>query len=229
MKTYTHSKSNATNIESAKVIRGSLLMTVLIVKKVIIPVSTFSVNEFIDIISRFQIILLTTLSLLLLNVSETNAQTLQWQKQYNGPSSLLDEATKVKTDASGNVYVTGVSQLDILTVKYNAAGVQQWTRRYNKTYVDYYDATHSTIDKATDLQIDGSGNIYVTGYVYYDDFDFPSLQIVTIKYNSSGTVLWEKTSTYLTTKPEDIQDPRSFIDAAGNIYTVVSYSSSIDE
>jgi hypothetical protein len=53
MKTNTHSKSNTTSAESAKVIRGGLLMAILIVKKIIIPISSFSVNELIDVLSRF--------------------------------------------------------------------------------------------------------------------------------------------------------------------------------
>ena len=55
----------------------------------------------------------------------------------------------------------------------------QWIARYDGS-VNYH-------DKATDIALDGAGNVYVTGYSYgsiaYYDY-------ATIKYNSSGDTLW---------------------------------------
>ncbi len=88
-------------------------------------------------------------------------------------------------DGSGNVYVTGESagsgtSRDYATIKYNSSGVQQWVARYNgpgnsNDFADY------------SLVVDGSGNVYVTGYSLgsgtLDDY-------ATIKYNSSGVQQW---------------------------------------
>ena len=61
-------------------------------------------------------------------------QTLTWDKQYDGPNHLSDFGVKVKTDASGNVYALANSEGDLLTIKYNAVGVQQWAVRYDSLF-----------------------------------------------------------------------------------------------
>ncbi|MEO0083819.1 MAG: SBBP repeat-containing protein, partial [candidate division WOR-3 bacterium] len=87
-------------------------------------------------------------------------------------------------DGSGNVYVTGYSwgsgtSYDYATIKYNSQGVEQWVARYN--------GPGNIWDWAYAIAVDGSGNVYVTGYSYgsgtYGDY-------ATIKYNSSGQVEW---------------------------------------
>jgi hypothetical protein len=63
----------------------------------------------------------------------------QWTATYNGPANQDDAAVGLGLDQTGNVYVTGTSfagrdpigEEDYLTIKYNSAGVQQWTARYN--------------------------------------------------------------------------------------------------
>jgi uncharacterized delta-60 repeat protein len=98
----------------------------------------------------------------------------QWVARYNGPGNSYDAATIVAVDGAGNVYVTGTSEgsgtfADYATIKYNAAGVQQWVARY--------DGPGNSIDWATALAVDGAGNVYVTGNF-------------TIKYNAAGIQQW---------------------------------------
>jgi uncharacterized delta-60 repeat protein len=107
---------------------------------------------------------------------------LLWSQRYNGTSNSLDFAYCVKTDASGNSYVTGRSTqsgagYDFVTIKYNTNGVQQWLAKYNGPSNDD--------DEAFDLVLDASGNVYVTGSTYYSVQDF-----ATVKYNSSGVQQW---------------------------------------
>jgi hypothetical protein len=85
-------------------------------------------------------------------------------------------------DQTGNAYVTGISfagpdpigEEDYLTIKYNPAGVQQWTARYNEPV--------SEPDRATAIAVDKAGNSFVTGYS-----QGVGLDIATVKYNASET------------------------------------------
>jgi uncharacterized delta-60 repeat protein len=103
---------------------------------------------------------------------------------YNGD----DFANAIAVDGSGNIYVTGSSynsdsdikdDWDYATVKYNSEGQEQWVARYN--------GPGNSSDEATAIAVDGSGNVYVTGYskgsdTYYD--------YATVKYNSEGQEQW---------------------------------------
>jgi hypothetical protein len=114
---------------------------------------------------------------------DTNGN-LKWKWRYNGPANGMDEASALAVDGSGNVYVTGYSGgdgtgEDYATIKYNAAGIQQWVQRYN--------GPGNSDDLASALAVDGSGNVYVTGYSGGDGTD---IDYTTIKYSPSGKPQW---------------------------------------
>lgn len=127
-------------------------------------------------------------TLIFTGVMLCNAQVSQeWVARYHFYSD--DQARDIAVDDSGNVYVTGKSEVytpggakpDYATVKYNSAGILQWVQRYNGAANEY--------DEATSIAVDDSGNVYVTGFsrsgstAIYNDF-------ATIKYNSSGIQQW---------------------------------------
>ena len=136
----------------------------------------------------------------------------QWTARYNPPTNGSEDVRDITIDASGNVYVTGTSNVpvtftDILTVKYNSAGTELWTARYTGI-------GGGNNDYGVSVAVDASGNVYVTG----TSFGGPSLglDIVVLKYNSNGTLIWD----YRFTGPDGLDDEASkmVLDAAGNVY-----------
>jgi hypothetical protein len=125
-------------------------------------------------------------------------------------------------DGSGNVYVTGYSygsetDDDYATIKYDPDGNQLWVQTYNGpgNYSDY----------AYAIAVDGSGNVYVTGYSYGSETDD---DYATIKYDPDGNQLWVQTYN----GPGNYSDYAYAIavDGSGNVYvTGVSYGSGTDD
>ena len=142
---------------------------------------------------------------------------LQWLSRYNGPTNGTDEASSMFLDASGNVYVTGLSHNNITfyseyaTVKYNSSGIQQWASVYN--------GPGNGSDVAKSIAADASGNVYVTGY---SEGIGSNADYATIKYNSAGDSVWVKRYN----GPGNAFDAANSlaIDALGNVY-VTGYSS----
>jgi len=138
------------------------------------------------------------------------AGSVLWTGRYNGPGNLDDDAYLVKVDNSGNVYVSGASTgsgtgLDYCVVKYNSAGVQQWAARYN--------GPGSGTDEVYSLQVDNSGNVYITGY---SNGGATGDDVCTIKYNSAGAEQWVKR--YNGTANNDDYGNSISIDNSGNSY-----------
>ena len=103
---------------------------------------------------------LLTLAMVCLMLAPAMAQTQQWTAKFNGKANGNDIATSLVTDASGNVYVTGVANNgstgdDYVTIKYNSNGARQW--------VATYDGPGSGDDVPNSIFVDKSGNVYVTG------------------------------------------------------------------
>ena len=136
--------------------------------------------------------------------------TLRWIARYNGPIGDYDRANAITIDDSGNVYVTGTSDggssgsgdpyFDYATLKYNNSGVVQWIKRYK--------GFGTSNDEAKAIEVDMTGNVFVTGISYYN--------YVTIKYNAAGDTLWIRSYN----GPADWLDEANdmAIDDLGNVY-----------
>jgi uncharacterized delta-60 repeat protein len=133
---------------------------------------------------------------------------LLWRAAYDGGKT--DQAAAMVLDDSGNVYVTGSSQLessgwDFLTVKYDSNGTQLWARRFN--------GAANRDDQASAIAVDAKGNVFVTGKSRNASTNY---QYATIKYDKAGNQLWVQT--YVGPGATE-DDPISIaVDGEGNAY-----------
>jgi hypothetical protein len=107
-----------------------------------------------------------------------------WVRRYDGPGNDGDWAQAISVGGSGDVYVTGASHelridTDYTTIKYYPNGDTAWVRRY--------DGPGNGEDWAQAISVDGSGNIYVSGYSYGAG---TNVDYATIKYHPNGNTAW---------------------------------------
>ena len=122
----------------------------------------------------------------------------QWETFYNGTAGYHDVPSAIAIDPQGNILVTGASPgtiggldsaEDYLTIKYNSAGNEIWTQRYNGNTL----FTNIRTDVPTDMVVDDLGNVYVTGTSAPDGG--ANQNCLTIKYDGDGNQLWTARNT----------------------------------
>lgn len=150
----------------------------------------------------------TTLALLLLACFPGRAGAIaeEWARRYAGTGGEADEAVEIKTDPDGNAYVTGWSwgaganRYDIVTVKYDPSGNEEWVRVYDRS---------GSWDQGKGIAVDDAGNAYVIGY--------SDGAQVTIKYTTDGDEEWAAVypagSLLSFNKNQDVE-----VDEGGNVY-----------
>ncbi len=150
--------------------------------------------------------------------SEVSATPLAWTgtKQFGTAGS--DKAWGVGTDTTGNIYLAGETAggldgntsaglLDLFLVKYNAAGIKQWTRQLGT----------SANETARGLAVDGSGNIYLTGWTgggLDGNVSAGSDDLFLVKYDAAGVKQWTR---QLGTTAVD-EAFAVAVDGSGNVY-----------
>jgi hypothetical protein len=134
-----------------------------------------------------------------------SAGTLLWQETIGG--ALDDKAVAVDVDAAGNIFLA-CSTLswnllgDMLIMKLDSTGAILWQRTWSYFATEY----------PTNLVVDGGGNVYVVGQA--DSFGSGDNDAILIKYDTLGTLLWEKR---WAGAGVDIATDVGF-DASGNVY-----------
>ena len=134
-----------------------------------------------------------------------------WVARYNLGGFNYEEARAIAVDASGNVYVTGLSSSssgnNYVTFKYDAANG-------NQLWMAWYDGGNG--DDPCAIAVDASGNAYVTGYSFNSALN---PDYATVKYNAGGTEQW--VARYDAGGYDYAQ--AIALDASGNVY-VTGYS-----
>jgi len=146
-----------------------------------------------------------------------------WTRPYQGAGNELPYG--VISDSIGNCYITFSSgpdfgPYDIITIKYNPQGVQQWIKTYN----------NGGNDNPRDIIMDKQGNVYICG--------FSGNESLIIKYNPQGDTIWTRKYTsanysfYATSITLDIQNniiiggSRVHTTNGGVVYFTIKYDSS---
>ncbi len=117
-------------------------------------------------------------------IKYTSAGAPHWPVRYDGPGVSFDVVDAMTVDGLGNVYAAGgsyssYSSMDMIVVKYNSAGMQQWIAKYGGIGQSY--------EEARAIALDREGNILVTGI----GFNLLSVvDYVTVKYAPDGTQMW---------------------------------------
>jgi len=134
-----------------------------------------------------------------------------WTKTYNGPAPAPggnDEGHGIAVDGSGNVYVSGCEydtsgKQNIWVRKYTSGGDEVWTTTYNGIF--------NGSDEGYGIAVDGSGNIYVTGFQEVSG----TLEIWVRKYDSDGNEVWTRTQGG---PPAERSGSGIAVDGSGNVY-----------
>ena len=109
----------------------------------------------------------------------------QWNRTWGG--SNWDLGWGVAVDSLNNVYLAGetgnlvVGSGDIVLVKYDSLGVQQWNRTWDENDGDF----------AKGVAVDSSDNVYLVGWT--DNFGIYGSNMVLVNYDSFGVQQWNRT------------------------------------
>jgi len=130
-----------------------------------------------------------------------------WVARFNSPENLDDIAYDLEVDDAGNVYVTGICDkggwLDVAIIKYNSERNSLW-QRYLDVDVQPYTMSY--------IELDSEDNVYVS-CTTIDSEDPGFYIVVTRKYDSLGTELWEASSYPYNSYLSDLE-----VDDNGNVY-----------
>ncbi|MEO6709615.1 MAG: hypothetical protein ABI054_12125, partial [Planctomycetota bacterium] len=127
--------------------------------------------------------------------SATAQVQLVWSRDYDSPQAQADWGYRAATDSAGNVIVVGRSlnpsvgvppmppTEDAITLKYDSAGTLLWDRRFDHI---------GGADQARDVLVATDASVYTIGYSSgYVSSNYVT-DMVVLKYDASGTLLWTR-------------------------------------
>jgi hypothetical protein len=150
----------------------------------------------------------------------------QWTRQLGTASGEMGAG--VATDGGSNIYVTGATlggldgntnagEVDLILVKYDSAGIKQWTRQLGT----------ASIEMGAGVATDGGGNIYVTGATLGGldgNTNAGDADLILVKYDPSGIKHWTR---QLGTASDDGGSDVA-VDNSGNIFVTGSTEGGLD-
>jgi hypothetical protein len=160
------------------------------------------------------LLLITHYSLL---IGYAQPVTQEWVARYPGPFNDAN-GPYLQVDKYGNSYLAGThvinDSINILCVKYNTSGVQQWAALYKYPGYDYF--------APFGLALDSTGNAYVI--CDYGEYSLGPFSGIMVKFNGmTGSLVWARThiGDYGESEFRDIK-----IDRLNNIYVAGTSDSS---
>lgn len=142
---------------------------------------------------------------------------LLWSSFYNPTNNMYDLSTSIALDNSGNIYVSGYSQIntnssDIFLVKYNTNGQQGWVKTHKgpKGYWGFW----NNYRNPSKILLSNSGDIYVISGIVDTSTTYDKILI--LKYNTQGTLLLSKS--YSLPNSKNIYIREAILDRFDNIY-----------
>jgi hypothetical protein len=155
-----------------------------------------------------------------LTTKYNSSGTLQWQRALT-ESGRYSDFFGGGVDSAGNVYSvgrydqTGSFKFAALLVKYNSSGTLQWQRALS---------TSGTNDEWNTLAFDSLDNVYCIGNAAGGAAG-GSIEILLAKYNSSGTLQWQRALGF----NDSDRGYGIFIDANDDIHIAADAQSSSDK
>ena len=154
----------------------------------------------------------------------TPAGVLSWTAQYNNAANESDRSYDLATDATGNIYIAGKTDInnspivtndEIFTAKYSSAGTLLWS---------VIRAGGSGIDRGRNIHVSSAGNVYVCG----QSFNGTNDDYIVIKYSSSGNQVWSYTfdSGSFDLFKSSVIDANENITITGNTSVTADYATS---
>ena len=140
-----------------------------------------------------------------------------WIARYSDPIGK-HYAETIEVDKAGNVYVTGKSQnedmsLNDVTIKYNSEGKELWVARNSEFGNGFSYAPQMIV-------LDATGNVYIISTRYSES---TGIDYITIKYSNDGKELW--IARYNGPGPSSDYPYALAVDSEENVYvTGLSYS-----
>lgn len=118
------------------------------------------------------------------------AQTLIWQKIYDGAAKKGDQGFGVTIDNENNAVIVGSTYAkgknpDVIIKKYSPAGFTLWTK--------IFDGDSKKLDEGNNIISDKDGNIFVAINTYTINEMSLSADYYTLrKYSAKGSLIWKK-------------------------------------
>lgn len=144
--------------------------------------------------------------------------SLHWARTYDG-GQPQDNGRDVAVDGAGNAFVTGESQgellfgtrsLDLVTIKYDAAGNEAWVRRLDATDTGRYGTL-----VGLGIAVIGAGDVVVAGFVSGNASHDPDL--VVVRYDADGNVVWLRYFNGPASNADEASHSSIAVDPAGDI------------